>query len=110
MSRHTYYQAPGCPPQQRELAHSIERKAARFAAAPETGYLAGYSPRVQQLSLDRDARLCGVRRWSAELAWLYAVAEQDLPTARYQWEIIEEIHGAFRLVVACHRSDRSHDE
>jgi hypothetical protein len=110
MSPNTQNPPPGSPPQHRELAHLIERKAARFAAAPEAGYLAGYSPRIQPLSFERDTRLAGVRSWSAQLAWLYAVAEQDLPASLHQWEIIEESHGALKLVVACHHPDRHHDD
>ena len=69
-----------------ELATRIAEKASRFAASPREGYLAGLlSPHTKPSSPQLDDRLARVRHWSDKLAWLYAVAQQDLPAGHYQW-------------------------
>lgn len=82
-----------------ELISFIEERACRFAASPKEGYLAGYSPHIRDARTAVDERLARVRRWSANAAWLYSVAEQDIPARLYRWEIAESLNGQFSLLV-----------
>jgi hypothetical protein len=84
-------------PARKELTAFIERKARRFAASPKDGYLSGYYPHIKRPSLHINDRLARVRTWNAELAWLYAVAEQDIQAA-LRWEVDEYADGKFRII------------
>ena len=79
------------------LTSRIEEKARRFAASPREGYLAGYYPHARPMALDSDSRLLRVRNWNDRLAWLYAVAEQDIPAGQYQWGLAEHEDGTCRI-------------
>jgi hypothetical protein len=81
-----------------ELATHIQEKALRFAASPKDGYLAGYSPHAKPASLNTDSRLIRVRNWNETLAWLYAVAEQDIPAGQPQWGLAEQADFTYRVV------------
>jgi hypothetical protein len=82
----------------RELATHIQKKAYRFAASPRDGYLAGYSPHARPVSLSMDSRLMRVRNWNEKLAWLYAIAEQDIPVGQPQWALVEQEDFAYQVV------------
>jgi hypothetical protein len=75
-------------------------KARRFAADPRAGYLAGCIPRprvrldAKQGELDRSRFLA-----DRELAWVYGVAERDVPTDYYVWRVIEGPDDAYELVL-----------
>jgi hypothetical protein len=81
------------------MAACTEEKASRFAASPREGYLAGYYPHTRPSSLHSDDRLVRVRNWNEKLAWLYAVAAQDIPAGQYQWGLTEHEDGTYRIVI-----------
>jgi hypothetical protein len=95
MNPHT--SPPNPSPARRALIAFIEKKARRFAASPKEGCLSGFYPRIKRPSLHMDDRLARVRTWNAELAWLYAVAEQDIQAA-LRWEVDEYADGKFRII------------
>ena len=77
----------------------IEEKATRFSDSPREGYLAGYCPYTKPMSLQLDSRLVRVRRWNEKLAWLYAVAEHDIPADHYSWQLVDQDDGSCRILI-----------
>jgi hypothetical protein len=81
------------------LMDTVVSKARRFASTPREGYLAGYYPPVNQSSHSVSSDAFSMMSESSELRWIYAVAEQDIPTGYYRWHVVETDGHAYRVVI-----------
>jgi len=78
------------------LSDVIPTKARRFAIFPREGYLAGYYPHATGRSQSGGGPN---HAHSHQLAWLYAVADQDIPASYYRWKVLENGPDTFQLVI-----------
>jgi hypothetical protein len=78
----------------------VVAKAKRFAADPRAGYEAGCKPRRRaQADAEEGNEINPPSFESSELAWVYGVAERDVPPQYYSWHVVEGPHDAYQLVL-----------
>jgi hypothetical protein len=84
-----------------KVIKAIIMRAKRYATYPQEGYAAGcYLRQKAPLEPQRGAQTTSQPSGrSDELAWVYGVAEQEVPQAYYTWHVVEEADGTYELVL-----------
>jgi hypothetical protein len=84
-----------------KVIKAIITKARRYAVCPQEGYAAGcYLQQKAPMEPKRGAQTMSQPTGrSDELAWVYGVAEQEVPLAYYSWHVDEEADGTYELLL-----------
>jgi hypothetical protein len=84
-----------------KVIEAIITKAKRYAIHPQEGYSSGcYLRQKAPMAPKRGPQTTSQPSGrSDELAWVYGVAEQEVPLAYYSWHVVEELDGTYELVL-----------
>jgi hypothetical protein len=84
-----------------KLVEAIIARAKHFAEHPHEGYEAGcYLRQKAPIKPGRGPQITSpLTGRTDELAWVYGVADLDVPLAYYLWHVIEGADGTYELVL-----------